>query len=107
VSSDDSNALAAVAAGAEVDHASVLGISERAGDAPLEEVATAARTPYGCERGLDLSLMTSLAKEVAEISGFPRAANKPLTGTRPFTRESGMGIELIRGVAPRTLLHSP
>lgn len=35
------NALAAVAGGAEVVHVSVLGIGERTGNAPLEEVATA------------------------------------------------------------------
>lgn len=90
------NALAAVAAGAGVVHASVLGIGERTGNAPLEEVAAAVRTLYGCDIGVDLSLMTSLAKEISKISGFPRARNKPVTGTHTFTRESGMGIELIR-----------
>lgn len=90
------NALAAVGAGAGVVHASVLGIGERTGNAALEEVATALRTLYGCDVGIDLSRLTDVAREVSEISGFPRARNKPLTGTHPFVRESGMGIDLIR-----------
>lgn len=90
------NALAAVGAGAGVVHASVLGIGERTGNAPLEEVATAVAALYGCDIGIDLTGLTELAREVSEISGFPRAVNKPLVGTRPFVRESGMGIELVR-----------
>jgi methanogen homocitrate synthase len=90
------NALAAVGAGAEVVHASVLGIGERTGNVALEEVATALRTLYGCEIGIDLSRLTDVAREVSKISGFPRARNKPLTGTHTFVRESGMGIDLIR-----------
>lgn len=90
------NALAAVGAGAGVVHASVLGIGERTGNAALEEVATALQTLYGCNVDVDLSRLTAVAREVSEISGFPRARNKPLTGTHTFVRESGMGIDLIR-----------
>lgn len=90
------NALAAVGAGAGVVHASVLGIGERTGNAALEEVATALKTLYGCEVGVDLARLTAVAREVSDISGFPRARNKPLTGTHTFVRESGMGIDLIR-----------
>lgn len=104
------NALAAVGAGAGVVHASVLGIGERTGNAALEEVATALAALYGCDTAVDLSRLTAVAQEISAISGFPRALNKPLTGTRPFVRESGMGIELVRSqplglfcIDPRTV----
>jgi isopropylmalate/homocitrate/citramalate synthase len=89
------NALAAVAAGASVVHASVLGLGERTGNAPLEEVATAVHTLYACETGIALARLTELSEAVSGLAGFPRARNKPVTGTRTFVRESGMGIELI------------
>jgi isopropylmalate/homocitrate/citramalate synthase len=90
------NALAAVGAGAGVVHASVLGIGERTGNAALEEVAVALRALYDCEIGIDLERLTDVAREISEISGFPRARNKPLVGTHTFVRESGMGVDLIR-----------
>ena len=90
------NALAAVGAGAETVHASVLGIGERTGNAPLEEIAAAVQTLYGIDIGIDLAKLTGLSREVSRRSSFPRARNKPVTGTHTFVRESGMGIDLIR-----------
>ena len=74
------NSLAAVAAGASVVHGSMGGIGERTGNTPLEEAAVAIATLYGCDMRLQL----------------PLAPNKPVVGTRTFTRESGMGVDLVR-----------
>jgi isopropylmalate/homocitrate/citramalate synthase len=90
------NSLAAVAAGAETVHCSVAGIGERTGNTPLEEAVLAVKVLLGCEVGLNLARLSSLAQEVAEIAKFPLAPNKPVAGTRCFTRESGMGVDLVR-----------
>jgi methanogen homocitrate synthase len=88
--------MAAVAAGAEVVHASVGGIGERTGNTALEEVAVALRALYGVETGIDYSKLTALARTVAEIGRIKFAVSKPIIGERAFTRESGMGLDLIR-----------
>ena len=47
------------------------------------------KTPYKMDKMLDLCNM------VQEISGVPVAANKPFVGTRNYTRESGIGVDLV------------
>ncbi len=88
--------LAAVAAGAEVIHASVCGLGERAGNTPLEEAAVGAKALYGLESGIKFDKLGALADAVKEISGFPLAPSKPVVGERAFTRESGMGVNLVK-----------
>ena len=90
------NSMAALAAGASAIHTSIGGIGERTGNTPLEEAAVAVRVLYGLDPGLDLGRLTELTREVARIAGFDLAPNKPIAGTRTFTRESGMGIDLIK-----------
>lgn len=88
--------LAAVAAGAEVIHASVGGMGERTGNTPLEEVAVSAKTLYGLDSNLDFSVLSKLVHEVTSIARFQLAPNKPVVGKRAFTRESGMGVDLVK-----------
>jgi methanogen homocitrate synthase len=88
--------LAAVAAGAEVVHASVCGLGERAGNTPLEESAIGAKALYGLDSNIRFDKLGALADEVRRISRFPVAPNKPVVGERAFTRESGMGVNLVK-----------
>ena len=88
--------LAAVAAGAEVIHASVCGIGERSGNTALEEAAVGARALYGLESNIRFDKLVALAETVKELSRFPLAPNKPVVGERCFTRESGMGVNLVK-----------
>ncbi len=88
--------MAAVAAGAEVVHASACGLGERSGNTPLEEVAVTAKALYGIEGNIKFDKLAELAEVVREISGFPLAPNKPVVGDRSFTRESGMGVNLVK-----------
>jgi isopropylmalate/homocitrate/citramalate synthase len=90
------NSLAAVGAGASVVHVSVAGIGERTGNTPMEELAVAVKTLYGCETSIRLEQLTALCRKITEIAQFPMAPNKPVVGTRTFTRESGMGVDLIK-----------
>ena len=91
-----STPLAAVAAGAEVVHCSVCGLGERSGNTALETVATALRVLYGIDVNIDFSRLTSLAQEVMAIAKQDIPPAKPIVGERTFTRESGMGLDLVK-----------
>jgi D-citramalate synthase len=84
-----SNALASVAAGADLVHATVNGVGERAGNVALEEVAIALDHGYGVET-LDLEGVYPLARRVADATDVPLAPNKAVVGENAFTHESGI-----------------
>jgi methanogen homocitrate synthase len=88
--------LAALTAGAEVVHASVGGLGERTGNTPLDEVAVSAKTLYGVESNIKFEKLYDISHEVVEISKFQIAPSKPVIGERAFTRESGMGVDLVK-----------
>jgi len=83
------NALACVAAGADLVHGTVNGVGERAGNVALEEVAISLSHVYGVET-VDLSQLYSLAQLVADATGIPLAPNKAVVGENAFTHESGI-----------------
>jgi D-citramalate synthase len=83
------NALASVAAGADLVHATVNGVGERAGNVALEEVAIALQHGYGVET-VDATQLYALARRVAETTGVPLAPNKAVVGENAFTHESGI-----------------
>jgi len=87
--------LAGVEAGAEVVHSCANGLGERTGNAALEELMVALHVLYGYDTQYDLSKLPELGELVSRISGFPTAANKPILGDRNFTRESGIGVDLV------------
>ncbi len=83
------NALAAIGAGADLVHATVNGIGERAGNAALEELAVALAEGYGLDT-LELRRLYGLARTVADATGVPLAPNKAVVGENAFTHESGI-----------------
>ncbi|UHH26876.1 2-isopropylmalate synthase [Halobacterium noricense] len=83
------NALAGVAAGADLVHATVNGVGERAGNVALEEVAVALWHCYGVEP-LDTERLYDLASTVAEATGVPLPPNKAVSGENAFAHESGI-----------------
>jgi isopropylmalate/homocitrate/citramalate synthase len=87
------NSLAAVAAGASGVQCSVLGIGERAGNAPLEQVAMALDTSYGHPTGLDLAVLHPLAAYVSDLVGTPVPPYQPVVGGNAFTHESGLHLD--------------
>ncbi|WP_246679119.1 MULTISPECIES: pyruvate carboxyltransferase [unclassified Mesorhizobium] len=72
--------LAAIRAGARHASATVLGLSERAGNAALEEVAAALAVLQHADAGIDLTALPALAAKVAQASRRPTAATKPIVG---------------------------
>ncbi len=83
------NALAGIDAGADIVHTSALGLGERLGNAPLEEVALAGALLYGLEHTLDLSRIHPLAQLVQRCSRVSAAPNKPVVGRSYSQIESG------------------
>ncbi len=87
--------LAAVEAGAECVHSCANGLGERTGNAPLEELIVALHVLYGYNTQYQLAKLPELGELVSRISRFETAVNKPILGDRNFTRESGIGVDLV------------
>lgn len=86
------NTLAAVRGGATHASVCVLGLGERAGNAPLEEVVTALGETAGRTTGVNLALLPALAAMVAEAACRPIPDNKPIVGSSVFSHESGIHV---------------
>ncbi|WP_407279752.1 homocitrate synthase [Aromatoleum evansii] len=87
------NTLAAVTAGATHISTTVNGLGERAGNAPLEEAVMGLRHLHGIESGIDTRQLPVISELVAEASGRPVAANKPIVGGWVFTHEAGIHVD--------------
>lgn len=87
------NSLAGVRAGASGVQCSVLGIGERAGNAPLEQVVMALAASFGHDTGLDASGLQPLADHVARLIKVPIAPYQPVVGAHAFTHESGLHLD--------------
>jgi D-citramalate synthase len=83
------NALVSVAAGADLVHATVNGIGERAGNVAIEEVAVALEHGYDVDT-MELDQVYDLAQVVANRTGVSLAPNKAIVGENAFTHESGI-----------------
>jgi homocitrate synthase NifV len=87
------NTLAAVKAGATHASVTVIGLGERAGNAPLEEVAVALKQLYGRETGVVLTELGNVAAVVAAAAARPIPLNKAIVGDHVFTHESGIHVD--------------
>ena len=87
--------LAGVEAGADCVHSCANGLGERTGNAALEELMVALHVLYGYNTQYKLDKLPELGELVSRISRFDTAANKPILGERNFTRESGIGVDLV------------
>lgn len=84
------NTLAAILAGADCASVTVNGLGERAGNAPLEEVATALLHTASIDMGYDITRFGKLSDLVANASGRALNWRKPITGPGSHTHESGI-----------------
>lgn len=87
--------LAAVTAGAEVVHGCVSGLGERTGNAALEELMVCLHILLGYETKYKLERVGELCALVRDLSGVRPANNKPVIGEGNYTRESGIGVDLV------------
>jgi homocitrate synthase NifV len=104
------NTLAAIKAGATFANTTVVGLGERAGNAPLEEVVTALTFCYQIPTSINIALLPDLCEAVSEAAGLIVASHKSIVGQRVFTHESGIHVDgLIKdvrnyqGLDPKTL----
>ncbi|WP_024276315.1 homocitrate synthase [Hyphomicrobium sp. 802] len=87
------NTLAAIQAGASHASVTVIGLGERAGNAPLEEVAMALVQISGRETGIIPSELVRVANVVSEAAKRPVPLNKAIVGGHVFTHESGIHVD--------------
>lgn len=83
------NTLAAVEAGAEVLSTSILGIGERCGLAPTEEVIVALKNLYGLG-DFRTEKLYKLCREVERITKITIPPHKPVVGVNAFAHASGI-----------------
>lgn len=98
------NTLSAARAGATHLSVTVLGLGERAGNAPLEEVALCLEKFLKTPQTLDFTILPELFAMVAEASGRPVPPGKPVAGSGIFTHESGIHAD---GLIKNPLTYEP
>lgn len=82
--------LAAIESGTDAVSVTVQGVGERAGNAALEEVITAAEMLYGYHLPYILRHLSSLCSLVADYFHLPDHPRKAITGRNAFRHESGI-----------------
>jgi len=87
--------LAAVTAGADVVHSCINGLGERTGNAALEELMVGLHILLGMKTNYKFDKILPLCKLAEELSGIKPASNKPIIGVGNYTRESGIGVDLV------------
>ncbi|AFM42893.1 isopropylmalate/homocitrate/citramalate synthase [Desulfosporosinus acidiphilus SJ4] len=87
------NSLAAVQAGFKALSVTVGGLGERAGNAPLEEVAVALKYALYEEVGVDLKRLNTIGSLVSLAAGRTIPKAKPIIGQDVFTHTSSIHID--------------
>ncbi|MCS4555937.1 homocitrate synthase [Shewanella sp. C32] len=87
------NTLAAIDAGATSINTTTNGLGERAGNAPLEEVAVALNVLSKGTTGIDLLQLPHLCQYALQASGRQVSLQKAIVGAGVFTHESGIHID--------------
>ncbi|WP_239308093.1 MULTISPECIES: homocitrate synthase [unclassified Frankia] len=98
------NTLAAVRAGFGFVSTTVAGLGERAGNAPMEEVAMALRHLFGLRASLDTTSFRALAALVSRAARRPMPCGKAIVGGAAFMHESGIHVD---GVLKAPSLYEP
>ncbi|WP_019176519.1 homocitrate synthase [Methanomassiliicoccus luminyensis] len=84
------NAISGVQAGATFLSTTVMGIGERTGNSPLEEVVMAAKHLLSIDTGIETKRFREVTEYVARASGREIPAWKPIVGSNCFAHEAGI-----------------
>jgi homocitrate synthase NifV len=87
------NTLAAIRGGATHASVCILGLGERAGNAPLEEVVAGLDCFSASKSSVDLAQLPGLAALVAAASCRSIPPGKSIVGASAFTHESGIHVD--------------
>ncbi|MEM1526446.1 MAG: 2-isopropylmalate synthase [Ignisphaera sp.] len=98
------NSVSAIEAGADQAHVTILGVGERAGNAALEEVASAIKFLLGYEVGVKFSEIRKVVERVSQYFGITIPVNKAIVGRNAFAHESGIHVH---GVLSHPLTYEP
>jgi homocitrate synthase NifV len=84
------NCIAGIHAGARFASTTVMGIGERSGNSPLEEVVMSSKHLFGIDSGIDTKQLRDLSIFVSKASGRPIEVAKPFLGSNCFAHEAGI-----------------
>ena len=84
------NTIAAIEAGIEAVSVTVNGLGERAGNAPLEQVAVGVEMLEYRYSAIDTQQLAPICRYVADATRRPIPADSPITGEAVFNHESGI-----------------
>ncbi len=93
------NAMAAVLAGASCVHGALLGLGERDGNIPIDEIAMALELLYKIKTSIDLSQISRVTELAQRISRYKNQGTKPVTGDFYFKMQAGVVIHAIEQMA--------
>ncbi|MPZ68466.1 MAG: homoaconitate hydratase [Actinobacteria bacterium] len=85
------NAVASVAAGAEVS-SSIAGVGERAGNVATEEIAAALHFRLGLDTGLHMSRLAPVCRDITRELGLSVSPNKAVFGRNAFRHVAGLTV---------------
>jgi isopropylmalate/homocitrate/citramalate synthase len=93
------NSIGAVMGGATVVHTTMNGLGERAGNAPVDEIAVDLELLFGVKTGINMQKLYATGRRIADIAKCPINPNKPITGERLFYTGSGLVLDIRRKLA--------
>ncbi|MGC9227014.1 2-isopropylmalate synthase [Caldivirga sp.] len=98
------NSVAAIEAGADQAHGTINGVGERAGNAALEEIASAVRFLLGYNTGIRFNKIKEVSDVVSRFFKIPVPPNKAIVGVNAFSHESGIHVH---GILNNPLTYEP
>lgn len=89
------NTFTALSTGADCASVTVNGLGERAGNAALEEIVMALELSSTVYHGINASVLGELSHYVSQASCIPLPINKPITGGKALSHESGIHTNIL------------
>ena len=93
------NLTAAVLAGASCVHGALLGLGERDGNIPIDEIAMALELLYKIPTSVDLSQISRVCELAQRISRYKNQGTKPISGDFYFQLQAGVVIHAVEKIA--------